>query len=592
MSMPQTFSGRIFLTFAGILALAMLAFGSYVERRVSDFHHEEAHRRLHTAAELLADESKQILLGTLSPEELTRSNPILLDDGDLRLTVIDGDGQVVLDTVATLPLENHGARPEVTSARKNRIGTAERRSATTRIATFYLARRLDGSSGEPLGFVRVAMKLDAMARDIGAVRNAMWITGALAIAGALIGSWFFSRFLARPLVAIQRSAAQIVSGTSKPPIEEVGPIEVRRLAESINAMSENLEERLETLRRQSSEMEAVLRSMGEGVVAVGPDERVLMMNDAAAQLLGLPAPLGAGEELWRHCRFPELEQAIRAVLKGEASWHGDANIQGSILTVSASQVHPTAGAVAILTDVTSIRRLEQVRIDFVANVSHEMRTPLAAVLGALETLSDARPGDEDHDRFLAIARRNAERMQSIVSDLLELSHIEAEGDQIPLAPTSIEMPVRASAGALAGEAEAKGVALSVGRSPDSGLRILGNEKRLEQIFTNLIGNAIKYTPRGGSINVDFTTDDDEIVVSVADTGIGIPSDKLPRVFERFFRVDKGRSREMGGTGLGLAIVKHAARAHGARVEVTSEEGHGTTFRVAFPRVRGGRRQTA
>lgn len=239
----------------------------------------------------------------------------------------------------------------------------------------------------------------------------------------------------------------------------------------------------------------------------------------------------------------------------------------------------------ILTDVTRYRRLEQVRIDFVANVSHEMRTPLAAVLGAIETMEDPTATMDDMRRFLGLARRNAERMRNIVTDLLELSHIEADEHQTPLVEVNLELPVRASASALAGEAEAKGVALVVEPSRESPLKISGSDKRLEQIFTNLIGNAIKYTPRGGQITVRMLPRENEIAVEVKDTGMGIPQDAIPRVFERFYRVDKARSRDMGGTGLGLAIVKHATRVHQGRIEVESEEDEGSTFRVVLPRWR-------
>lgn len=342
--------------------------------------------------------------------------------------------------------------------------------------------------------------------------------------------------------------------------------------------------------------ESILRSMSEGVVAVNADQRVLVMNHAAAAHLGLRRPLATGDVLWASVRFPELEKAVLAVLDNalreggvpdsEAGFSGDAPSPlggGRILNVSVSRLRPTAGAVVILTDVTRYRRLEQVRIDFVANVSHEMRTPLAAVLGAIETMEDPNATVEDIRRFLGLARRNAERMRNIVTDLLELSHIEADEHRPELVEINLELPVRASASALSGQAEAKGVSLRVLRPQESPLRIAGSDKRLEQIFTNLIGNAIKYTPAGGQITVRMIPSESEIAVEVEDTGLGIPQSALPRVFERFYRVDKARSREMGGTGLGLAIVKHATRVHKGRIEVQSEENKGTLFRVVFPR---------
>lgn len=593
--MPQTFAGRIFITFAAILASAMTACGLYLEMRVARFHREQALQRLETAAALLQDHAHALLRAADDGDGdgATAHIRSAVIGRDLRVTVIRADGEVILDTDAAQPIENHGGRPEVVAALTGGSGSGERRSATTGIATFYFALRIDGADA-PLGVVRAATSLAAMARDLASVRRVFLTTGLLALALGLLGSAVVARYLSQPLVVIKESAALVAQGELHSPVRVSGPVEAKQLAESINSMSSDLKARLQTLTHQRGEIEAVLGSMTEGVVAVGPDERVLMMNDAAAALMGLPETLRAGDELWKHCRFPELEQALREVLKGRPAWHGDANSPtgtGGTLTIAASQVQPTHGAVAILSDVTSIRRLEQVRIDFVANVSHEMRTPLAAVLGAIETLGET-DTPEDRARFIDIARRNAQRMHNIVSDLLELSHIEALGDGIALAETSIELPVRASAGALAGEAEAKGVELVVGRPSESPVLILGNDKRLEQIFTNLISNAIKYTPRGGRISVSFGVTRNDVMIAVADTGIGIPRDALPRVFERFYRVDKGRSREMGGTGLGLAIVKHATRAHGGRIEVESQEGRGTTFRVILPRLRSGSRKSA
>jgi two-component system phosphate regulon sensor histidine kinase PhoR len=224
------------------------------------------------------------------------------------------------------------------------------------------------------------------------------------------------------------------------------------------------------------------------------------------------------------------------------------------------------------------------RIDFVANVSHELRTPLSAVMGALETLVDPQQDESTRQRFLDIASRNAARLQAIVADLLDLSAIEAESDRMPLSPTRIHAPLKAAASALSGAAESKGLELVLPPAPDAPVLVNGNSQRLEQVFTNLLENAIKYTPSGGRVSVNVRATPREVVVDVEDTGIGIPAMSLPRVFERFYRVDRSRSREMGGTGLGLAIVKHVMRAHGGTVDVRSEEGRGSTFTITLPRL--------
>jgi two-component system phosphate regulon sensor histidine kinase PhoR len=339
------------------------------------------------------------------------------------------------------------------------------------------------------------------------------------------------------------------------------------------------------------QVETILASMAEGVVAVDRSERVLLMNRSASELLGLAAPLETGALLWEKLRFPDLERALRDALAGQGPWHGDAASPLSSGRTLAISVAPVAGsgdgadsqgAVALLSDVTAIRRLEQVRIDFVANVSHELRTPLAAVMGALETIGGTDPDPAELARFLDIANRNAARLQAIVVDLLDLSSIEAQGDRMPLEAVRVESPLRTAASALSGEAETKGVKLVLPPLLPHPVYVNGNAQRLEQVFTNLLENALKYTPRGGRVNVSVRPGMREVAVDVEDTGMGIPEGDLTRVFERFYRVDRSRSRDMGGTGLGLAIVKHVVRAHGGQVTVKSKEGVGSTFTVTLP----------
>jgi two-component system phosphate regulon sensor histidine kinase PhoR len=326
--------------------------------------------------------------------------------------------------------------------------------------------------------------------------------------------------------------------------------------------------------------------MAEGVVAVDAQERVLLMNATAARMLGLAAPIPTGEPLWQHVRFADLERALEAALRQGNRWHGDATPPGESGRVIALSVAPVqgeaAGAVALLSDVTEVRGLEQVRIDFVANVSHEMRTPLSAVLGALQTISDPEQDVETRQRFLELASRNAVRLRAIVSDLLDLSSIEDQGETKPLESVAVHEPLRGAAAALLGTAQKKGVDLVLPAALPSA-RVQGNRQRLEQAFTNLIANAIHYTPAGGRVSARVRVTSNEIAIDVEDTGIGIPAADLPRVFERFYRVDRGRSRDTGGTGLGLAIVKHISRAHGGEVLVSSQEGHGSKFTLKLPR---------
>lgn len=580
---PKTLAGRIFLTFAVIeVALLLLGLG-YGERRLRQFHESQLERRLETAAALLTDSAIEVLTRPQKERPVPRLLEALGREG-LRVTMIYESGEVAFDNVSPTPLANHGARPEFVQARAKGSGAARRTSATTSTETLYHARRIDLGDGTH-GFVRLATAVELIEAEFSPLTSGLIFGTVAALVLGLLGTAIVSRWLARPLESIQERASAMVQGDFEGNVRVRGPVEVRRIAGSLNRMAKELRARIDLIERGQRETAAIYTSMSEGVVAVDPDERVLLMNTAAARLLGLDEPLPVGSELWRAVRFPELEQALRSALAGAAEWRGDAPspaVENRILALSATRVESDIGAVALLYDVTELRRLDKVRIDFVANVSHEVRTPLTAVLGAIETLEDPATTPEEAARFFDIARRNAVRMQAIVADLLDLSRIESEGDRMPMEKVPLENPVRTAMRALAGTAEAKGVVLRHDDPPFRPFLVTGNEKRLEQVFTNLIENAIKYTPAGGDVHVRYRNGGETVTVEISDSGMGMPSECLPRIFERFYRVDKSRSREMGGTGLGLAIVKHCVRAHNGRVTVRSDEGVGSTFSVTLP----------
>ena len=589
--MLESLSGRIFATLAAVLSALLLAAAVFGELEIRAFHMREIEVRLTNACDLLLPQATDVLAGRSDRAAFVARIKDLGRATHLRLTVVEPDGSVIADSEAEMPLSSHAGRPEIEAALATGSGSSERRSATTGKITHYRSRAV-AEGGRTLGTVRAAAEIEEIESAIGTLRRSLLLGGVVALAVGLFSSAVLARWLARPLEQIGRQAETVSSGDLAERIRADGTREVRRLAATLNAMADELRQRLASDRRARIEVETILASMAEGVVAVDESERVLSMNAAAARLLGLAAPLAPGARLWEELRFPELESALRATLAGGGASHGDARTphgDGRTLVLSVATVGgrgsstPFEGAVALLSDVTAIRRLEQMRIDFVANVSHELRTPLAAVMGALETLTDPHQDASTRARFLDIANRNAARLQAIVADLLDLSTIEAEGDQMPLEPTRIDVPLRAAAGALALAAESKGVRLEIPAVPGVPPIVGGNAQRLEQVFTNLLENAIKYTPGGGTVRARIRATAESVSVDVEDTGIGIPAASLARVFERFYRVDRSRSREGGGTGLGLAIVKHVVRAHGGRVEVRSVEGRGSTFTVTLPR---------
>lgn len=407
---------------------------------------------------------------------------------------------------------------------------------------------------------------------------------------AALLAWWLARRFAQPWEELAAQASALRNSGFERALASGELEESYAITQALGDAVDQLQSAAHSEATRRAELDSLMSSMAEGVLALDREERVLLMNRSAARMLGLKQALNPGQPWWEDLRFPELERALRASLAGAGPEAFDARPplgDGSLLSISVNALIGAGerkGAVVVLSDVTAMRQLEQMRIDFVANVSHELRTPLSIVLGALETIGDASTDTASRERFLEIAGRNARRLHAIVTDLLDLSTIESQGASMPLEELPLERPIRAAAAALQGAAELKAVRLELdSKLRGSEHRIQGNAQRLEQVFTNLIENAIKYTPAGGEVRVRLIEHAQHFEVEVRDSGIGIPREHLHRIFERFYRVDRARSRDMGGTGLGLAIVKHVVKAHGGQVEAESTEGSGTTFRVEFPR---------
>ncbi len=434
----------------------------------------------------------------------------------------------------------------------------------------------------------------------GDITSILWIAliGAL-VAGffALFLSIFIARTLTEPLADMVHVVRNISEGIFRTRAWVRSKDEIGTLAESINQMSENLEERIKTISEHTNELMAILSSMIEGVVAIDENERVMMINEAAKKMFNLYDDSIIGRPYWEIIRNNELYNCIaRALAEGHTR---SAEITDALFSnkVFRAQVAPifelpadnqqgkkkVTGAVLVFNDITDIRRLENMRIDFVANVSHELKTPITSIKGFVETLKErALTEPENARKFLDIIENHTNRLNNLINDLLNLSRIESK--DIPLKITEIDpLPViNKVAGGLTHRFQEKKQALSIEFS-DTFPHLMADESLLEQAITNLLDNAIKYTEGGGKITVSGTTEKNWIRLEVADTGIGIPAKDLPRIFERFYRVDKARSREMGGTGLGLAIVKHIMAAHGGSVTVESKLGAGSKFTLLFPK---------
>ena len=492
-----------------------------------------------------------------------------------RVTLVDSLGSVLGDTEfgpeARRRLENHLTRPEIVAARTGAAGSARRRSASAGDEELYVAVR------HPIGFVRVSIgtqSLDAVVR--GAQRDVL-AGGLLALGGALLLSIFFARSISRPVVELRDVARDIAAGdlSRRPALSAPG--EVGDLATALHRMTEQLATRVQALQEDDLLMVALIESLEEGVLALDQRGDVVRINERARALLNVSQPLPIA--LAHLPREPVLRGAIADALAGDATTPHEVSLFDRTVSVSARPL-PTTGAVVTVLDLTVLRRLETIRRDFVANVSHELKTPLTAVGGFAETLLDEDIPPEQRRRFVETIRDNATRMQRIVDELLDLSRIESGGWRPRVVPIDVAGVVKDVFAALAATADRKGLTLTADVAPDA-TRVNADQTAFRQVLTNLVENAVRYTREGG-VTLRTRAADGGTWVDVSDTGTGIGAEHLPRIFERFYRVDAGRSREEGGTGLGLAIVRHLVDAHGGRVEATSALNRGTTISVFLP----------
>lgn len=576
--------------YLGCLALILVATGTvavtlgrWVERE-SLVHFEE---RLDTAAVL----ARELL--TIAPGAGDRLHGIVARiraQTGVPLLVLRADGTVLADSENHPPEdEGYGNRPEVVAARAGGRGTDTRIGQGFGVETMYVALAVPG--GGEAAFVRTALPLDELNRHRSALRRAAAFGVALASLVGLLLSAFLSRSFTRPLVEMAQTARRVAAGQFGVRLEVERDDEIGAFARSFNLMASQLSERIDRLTEDRNKLQTILAAMAEGVVAVDDEERVLHLNAVAARILGTDAEAAAGKPFRSVCRVAEVAEALTEVIRTGvgrnrelllAAFPKDRVLEIQTGPIPGEAPDAPAGAVVVMHDVTELRRLEAVRRDFVANVSHELKTPLTTVRAVVETLldDDAMPR-ETRDRFLHKLDDQSRRLVRIVTDLLTLSRVESRRDEIEREPIDFRLPVGESVRALSGLAEERKVRLSA-RLPEREVVIRGERASLRLIVDNLVDNALKYTAEGGSVEVELTPDGAWATLQVRDTGIGIDSRHRNRLFERFYRVDTARSRELGGTGLGLAIVKHVASAHDGDVGFESVPGEGSTFRVRIP----------
>jgi two-component system phosphate regulon sensor histidine kinase PhoR len=496
-----------------------------------------------------------------------------------RITVIDPEGVVLADSEEDpRRMENHRDRPEVSRALRGGTGVSTRLSRTVGENMHYVAVPLM-LDGRVRGVIRVSRLSAEIEGAITGLEKRILKLAALALGLSLLVALVFSAALTRPLRELIIATRNVANGDLDTRVMLRSKDEVRELGDSFNVMTEQLKNMVAELTRRREELESVISAVQDGVVVLDGEGRVLLSNRAFRSCVGEQEI--DGKFYWEVIRSTALADIVKRARDEHRNVGGEAQFSGRIYSCGASAVESQGELVVWLHDVTEIKNVERVKKDFIVNLSHELRTPLTAIKGFVEAATDDVGGRPRH--YLDIAGRNIDRLAAIVEDLLRLSELEDRVTELEIGKVDLEPVVREVAGFFEQRAGEKNLTLSV--SASEGLpAVLADRYRLEQVLINLIDNAVKYTDKGG-VTIQLDHEGDAVRMRVSDTGSGIPEQHIPRIFERFYVVDKSRSRTLGGTGLGLSIVKHIVLMHGGDIGVTSVPGSGTTFTVTLPAAR-------
>ena len=578
------FRSKIFLTSLSVAAaaLALITVIIALQRRGDQRAAIEA--RLVSQAQLIAE--------LLSHNPSPPSDLALDDEADrlaqllnTRVTMIAPDGRVLgdsdLDGQALADVENHLQRLEVQEARDRGVGVVARYSTTVRIEMLYAAV----TARHPrIRYVRVALPLTTVAEGIRRVGLQAVLAFALAAPFALGLAWLASAFLSKRVRLIADVAQRYGKGDLTRPSYDYGADELGAVARVLDGSVQELGRRLNELSRDRARMEAILSGMVEGVLVVDGNGRLQLANRAAQSMLRMDAS-SIGRPYVEVIRHPDVSAQLGTALRGEETDNRELALLRDPGRTFLARAAPVArsgggGAVLVLHDITDLRRADQMRRDFVANVSHELRTPLTAIRGYVEALLDDRSNPEDTERFLEIIARHSSRMERLVSDLLRLARLDARQEALDLAPCDMHQLFHTVVADVAQTIEAKRQRLTTAVDPEA-CRLSADPAKLHDVLRNLVENAVNYSPEEATIHLEATRRGSTVSISVSDSGPGIPSDDLSRVFERFYRVDKSRSRP-GGTGLGLAIVKHLVELHGGQAAAENRAEGGARFTITLP----------
>lgn len=591
----MAFTSKLFWKLFGVYSLlsviAALCIITIIGQRQREIVFDQVHRRLqHSAAtvlNLLEEPFKE------NPDvKLLESLKTIAAQNETRITLIAQDGSVIVDSEREpKTMENHGDRAEVLQAKASGIGSSRRSSPTLGIPMMYLAIRA-GDADAPDGYVRVSVTLDSVEAEVESVQRLVFVTSVVVSLMSLALMFYILTRITQPLTRLTGAANAIAGGDLRQTVEVPGGDELGTLGAAFNLMSQELSARVSELNQTSQELRestqllsTVFGSMVEGVLAVDNEERILFANRAARTLLDFEDRDPVGLRIWECVRNETVQTVVRHAMNGlERSVECELPRNNIVVEIRSTPLtaEGRSGVVLVLHDVTELRRLGNVRREFVSNVSHELKTPLTIIQTATETLLDGALEDTEYaKRFLKRINEQGARLHELIVDLLQLARVESGEHAFYFSNVAISPIIASVAEELSALAHSGQVELLV-EPVEEEILVKADQSALRTILENLLTNGLKYTPAGGKVTVTWRRDYAHALIQVRDTGVGIPSEHHDRIFERFYRVDRARTREIGGTGLGLSIVKHLANVLEAEVTLESEVGRGSVFSLKIP----------
>ncbi len=570
---------KILFSYLAIVVLSFLILNSFIKDELRTVMTGKIERELLAYARLIDLSSPADIKAQIAPvAAISRS----------RVTLIDARGAVLADSVFDpLKMDNHLNRPEVQEARVRGEGKSSRFSASDNMDMFYVAVAVK-DRGRIAGYVRLARTLDDVKKTVNQIYRSFLMALVVIFGLALMLALLFSYTLTRPVRILERFTEKLRRGEPTGTLILQTADETRKLADNINYLVGELQDKIRQADEERNKLMAALTSLSEGILILDEQDKIEFVSRSLSDLLFAYYGDIEGKTLAEAFRNIDLQKIFHAFKVNREAASAEVTMGGIdpvILKVSLSEISGPPGEEKIMVvfhDVTRLKKLERVRTDFVANVTHEIRTPLAAIIGYLETLQQgAMSNPQDAARFLDIMLKQAYRLNRLVEDLMTLSKIELGEVEFRFEEVSLHAVAESVIGLMEAKAAAKGI--SVANQIGAAMRpVLGDRDRLNQILLNVLDNAIKFTPEGGVVTLDAQQREDGVIVSISDTGAGIAREEIQRLGERFYRIDKTRSRELGGTGLGLSIVKHLMQAHGGEMTINSRPGAGTTVSLYFP----------